>query len=173
MLIRRMNEREVRLSGFTAGRGGPALLDLFQKAVPVRLQRPDKRLVAGFFVPRGPQHHLGQYRSQIDALRRKRINELAPVGWIGLRGNDSMTFQSAQTVGQHVGGYTFVRSQKFLECSGPAHHHVANNQQRPPIAQHLDGRIQGTPRAALGMWLGFWHGLTVTFSLAFRKLNNP
>src|SRR6184192_4318539 len=115
-LVRRNSGRAAELAEFRmTGCRGPALPYLLQEALPVRLQRADKLLVAGFFVPRGPQYHLSQYRTQVNALGGKRINQLTSIGRIGFRGNDSMSFQSTQAVGQHVGGDALVGSQKFLE----------------------------------------------------------
>ena len=116
----------------------------------VPLHLPDKRLVFGFFVPGGPENHFREHGSEIDAFCGERVDQLPPVGRIGLRGDDSVCFQPAQAIRQYVCGDAFVRFQEFLVAAESPQHHVAEDEQRPAIAQHLHGGVQGTPGAALG-----------------------
>src|SRR3989454_12643440 len=64
--------------------------------------------------------------------------------------NDSMSFQLTQAIRQYVRRDSFIGLQEFLVGSGSSQHHVADNQQRPAIAQNLHGSIQRTPRPPLG-----------------------
>ena len=71
-------------------------------ALLVRLRCADQRLIAGLFVPGGPQHHFGQDWGKIDTFRCKQVDEFSPIRCIGLCGDDAMRFQFAQPVGQYV-----------------------------------------------------------------------
>src|SRR5713101_2025233 len=72
-----------------------------------------------------------------------------------------MSLQLPQTICQYVRRDSFVGLQEFLVGSGSPKHHVADNQQRPAIAQHLHGSVQRTPRAALWTRLLGGHICTV------------
>ena len=90
--------------------------------------KADQGLIAGFFVRGGPQNHFGEDGSEPEALGRKGINHFSTVGGIWRSGNDAVFFQTLQTIGQDVGGDTFVRVEKFFEGAVAEQHHVANNQ---------------------------------------------
>src|SRR5437899_6036104 len=64
-----------------------------------------------------------------------------------------MSDQLLQAICQYIGRDSFVGFEKFLVGPGPAHHHVADDQQRPAIAQHLHRSIQWTSRPAPGFAL--------------------
>src|SRR5260370_32567963 len=57
-----------------------------------------------------------------------------------------MSDQLLQTIGQNVGRNSFVGFQELPVAPESPQHHVAQNQQRPAIAQHLHRSIQRTSR---------------------------
>src|SRR5260370_29533280 len=74
-----------------------------------------------------------------------------------------MSCQPPQTIRQYVRRDSFIGSQEFLVTPEPPQHHVADNQQRPAIAQDLHGGIQRTPRPPLWPRLLLCHIFTVTY----------
>src|SRR5258708_37903198 len=74
-----------------------------------------------------------------------------------------MSYQLAQTIGQNVRGDFFVGTQELFIRAESAQHHVADNQQRPAIAQDLHRSIQRTPRPPLAVPLLPWHVPTLTY----------
>src|SRR6267378_4262411 len=81
-----------------------------------------------------------------------------------------MSDQLLQAIGQNIRRDSLVGSQELLVCPESAKHHVANNQQRPAIAQYLHRSIQRTPRAPFGAWVFARHVERLAFSLALCKL---
>jgi hypothetical protein len=65
----------------------------------ILLHGPDQRLIFGFFVPGGPQHHFRQHRREIDALGGEHVSQLSPVPRVRLGGDDFMNDQLLQTIG--------------------------------------------------------------------------
>ncbi len=92
----------------------PALAHGGYDALLVRSQFVDERLIAGLFVPGGPEHHFGQDRGEIDTFRCERVGELPSIRCIRLRGDDAMRFQLAQPIGQDVRRDALVRFQEFF-----------------------------------------------------------
>src|SRR5260370_39635522 len=74
-----------------------------------------------------------------------------------------MSYQFPQAVGQNVCSDSFVGSQEFLVASESPQHHVADNQQRPAIAQDLHRSVQRAPRPPLWTRLLLGHISTVTY----------
>src|SRR5712664_2210515 len=120
-----------------------------QKARLILAHQPDQCLISSVLEFRGPENHFGQHRSQTQAFRRQRVNQFAAVGWIGSGGDDPVFLQTAKTHGQNVGSDTFIRIEKFFKRTVAEQHHVPDDQQRPPIAQHFHRSIQRTPGPAL------------------------
>jgi hypothetical protein len=132
---------------------------------------PDQGLVAGLFMARRPQHHFCKYRRQVNPFGRQLVNYLPPVGGISMCLDNAVGFQPAETVGQNICGDFFVGVQKFVKGLISAKHHVAQDQERPPVAQHFHRGVQRTSRTALGRRLLFLHGVRVaiiTCSLQVR-----
>src|SRR5258707_14966993 len=71
-------------------------------------------------------------------------------------GDDAMSGQSLQAVGEDIGGDAFVGREEFLEGTETAQHHVAENQKGPSVAEHFDGGVEGAPGAA--GWRGVFGG---------------
>jgi uncharacterized protein YndB with AHSA1/START domain len=138
----------------------PSLPHGSQELLLVGAHLPDQGLVAGLFMARRPQDHLRKHGSKINALGCQRVNHLSPIGAISLRLDDSVGFQPAQAVRQNIGGDFFIRVQKFVKRLVAAEHHVAEDQERPPVPQHFDRSVQRAARAAVRRLVHFWHGLT-------------
>jgi hypothetical protein len=60
-----------------------------------------------------------------------------------------MSFQPVQAVGQNVRGDAFFGLQELLVGSESTQQHVADDQQGPTIAQHLDRGVQWAGRPPL------------------------
>lgn len=121
----------------------------------------NERLVAGVFMTSSPKDHFGQDGSEVNAFGGQRIDELAAVVRIALRGDDAVAFEAAQAVRQDVGGDLFVGVEKLVEGLVAAEHHVAKDEQGPAVAEHFDGGVERTHRAALRSGPLFQHFVTV------------
>jgi hypothetical protein len=147
----------------------PFLADGGDQLVFVAPHLADQRLVAGFFVARGPEDHFGEDGREINAFGSERVNHSSAIRGIGFRGDDSVFFEAAEAVGQDVGGDFFIGVEEFVEGLVAAKHHVADGEEGPAVAEHFDGCVQRAAGAALRGSLGFGHEARVTFSLAFCK----
>jgi hypothetical protein len=141
----------------------PALADSCQEFLLVLLHQPDKRLIFRIFVGACPEHHFRQDRREIHALRRERVNQFAPVRGVSTGGDDSMSDQLLQAIGQNIRRDSLIGSQELLVRPESPEHHVADNQQRPAIAQYLHRSIQRAARPSI------WNSLLARHicSLAF------
>src|SRR5260370_19735619 len=66
-------------SGSADGLFGPAMADFRHKLLFVLLQLADQYLIAGFFVPAGPQNHFRQHVTKIHAFGCDAVNEIYPI----------------------------------------------------------------------------------------------
>ena len=106
----------------------PAISNGCQEFFFVFSYQLDECLVADIFVRSGPEDHFSEDRREIDSFWRERINLLAPVRRISFGGDNSMSFELTQTVGQDVRRNFLVGLEEFLEGPESPQHHVANNQ---------------------------------------------
>ena len=118
-----------------------ALADGFYKLLFALLHLADERLIAGFFVLGGPEDHFGEDGSEIEALRRQKIDQLAAIRWIFSGGDDAMGDEPLEAIGKDVGGDAFVGGKEFLEGAEAAQHHVAEDQEGPAVAEHFYGGV--------------------------------
>lgn len=88
-----------------------------------------------FFMLRAPYQQVKQNRRQGNALGCEAITGAAAVFRVWLGGDDSSSLKPAQPVGKYVGGNAFAGALKLAEGAVAAHHHVANQEQRPAIAE--------------------------------------
>jgi len=65
---------------------------------------------------------------------------------VALGPDDSGGREAPQAVGQHVGRNRFGRILKLCKAAFPAHQ-VADDEQRPPIAEQVERARHGTPRS--------------------------
>lgn len=136
---------------------GPSLANLGDELVLVGAHLADEGLVAGFFMARGPENHFSEHRCEVNSFGRQGIQHLSTVLGILPGIDDFVGFETAQAVGQDVGGDFFVGVQKFAKGFVAAEHHVAQDQQRPTVSEHFDGGVERTTRAAPGKRLLFRH----------------
>jgi len=136
---------------------GPALAHGRYELFFVLSHLPDKRLIGRIFVCGRPEHHFREDWREIDSLWGKRVNQLAAIRGVGLGGDDSMSDQLLQPVRQNIRRDFLVGTQELFIRAETPQHHVANNQQRPAIAQYLHGSIQGTSGAAPWAWIPVRH----------------
>src|SRR5579863_6501003 len=108
---------------------------------------------ACLLVPRPPDEQLQKHRRQINPPLGQPVVYPACVRFLYLRDDNPGRFELPQTIRQDVGGNPFARSLKLLECSEPAHHQIANNEQRPAVSQHLERDTHGAARPASSLRL--------------------
>ena len=137
-----------------------ALLHRGDKSLLVFLQFADKRLIVRFLVPGGPENHFGEDRSKVDAFGGEQVCEFASVGGIFLRGDDAMSDEFLKAIGEDICGDAFVGVEKFLVAAKSAKHHVAQDEERPAIAQHFHRRVKRASGAALRGWLSGRHRIS-------------
>jgi hypothetical protein len=137
----------------------------------------DERLIAGAFVSGGPQNHFGENGGEVESLRREQVDEFAAIGGVRTRGDNAIGFETAEAVGEDVRSGALVGVEEFLKVAGAAEHHVADDEQRPAIAEHFDRGVEGTPGAAFGARIGFGHVdkiavFTCNTQVSYGKLEN-
>jgi hypothetical protein len=103
---------------------------------------PYQRLIAGMFVGGCPEHHLCKNGREIDSFPGEQVNYLAAVGWVRFRGDDSAGRELLQAVGQDIRCNSLITFQECFVRASALEHHVANDEQRPAIAQHFDRGVQ-------------------------------
>jgi hypothetical protein len=147
----------------------PALSHRGDNLLLVLSHLPDEMLIAGIFVRGCPQNHFRKHRRQIDSFLRQQVGHLASVRWVCFCGDDPVGDQLAQAICQDIGRDALIALHEFLIGTRPPQHHVADDQQRPAVAQHLHRSVQRTLRpVALGLaW--FFHIFTVSFYLHFAS----
>jgi len=136
---------------------GPSLAHVCDELALGDAHLADERLVASFFMTSGPQDHLGEDRHKIDSFVGQCVDHLSAVTRILLGADDSIGFQTAETVGQNIGGNFFARVEKLVKCFVATKHHVAEDQEGPAIAEHFDGGVERAPGAAVGRERFFVH----------------
>jgi hypothetical protein len=139
-----------------------------KKPVLVRSHELDERLIARIFVRGRPQDHFREHRRQVNPFGCQLVNQLPSVPRVRCSGDDPIRSQPAQAICQDVRRDPLVALHKLLVRSEPSEHHVADDQQRPAIAQHLHRSVQWTLRPALGVAF-LQHSSIIYFSLAFNK----
>jgi len=139
----------------------PPLAHVSQELLPGDAHLADQRLVAGFFMSGRPQHHFRKYRRKINPFGRQRVNHFSAIGGISFRLDNAVGFQPAETVCQNICGDFFVGLQKFVKGFISAEHHVSQDQERPPVAQHFHRGVQRASGTALGRRFLFLHELSV------------
>ena len=136
---------------------GPALPNGRYEFLLVLLHLTDERLIGRVFVCGRPEHHFCEDWREIDSLRRERVNKLAAVRGVAIGGDDSMSDRLLQPVRQNIRCDSLVGTKELFIRSESPQHHVANNQQRPAIAQYLTEAFSGHPERRLGS--GFLCGI--------------
>jgi hypothetical protein len=92
-----------------------------------------------------PDRHLRQHRQQVDALLGQAVHRLLQMRRVaGLR-DDPLLQQHPQPISEDIGGNTLLRSQQLAVVPFVAEHHVANDQQAPLVAHHLEGEVDRAP----------------------------
>src|SRR5258708_15724238 len=128
---------------------GPALPYFSQQLLLVLFHLPDKRLIFRLFVPGSPEDYFREDRRKIDSFLCEQVKQSSSIRRVSFRGDDSIGLQLPQAIRQYVCGDSFKGLQEFLVGPESPQHHVADNQQRPPIAQRLHRCIQRTPPPTL------------------------
>lgn len=100
---------------------------------------------ARLFMPRAPNQQLKQDRRQINPFLRQPVLHFSSICFRRFRVNNGGRFKFLKTVRQDVRGNAFARFLEFLKRAESANHQIANNQQRPAIAELLE---RDTDRAA-------------------------
>src|SRR5579872_1250074 len=110
---------------------------------------------AGFLVSRPPNQQIQNHGRQIDSLLRQPVIHFSSVALFRFRRDDPRRGELVQAVRQNVRRDFLVRFLKLFERVESAHHHVANDQQRPAISQRFERDAQWTPGPLLRLRLSF------------------
>jgi hypothetical protein len=126
-------------------------------------------LIAGFLMRGGPENHLGENRSEINSLSGEPVIYFASVGGIRFGGDDPGGNQLAEAVGEDIGGDALVANHELFVAAKATEHHVADDEQRPAVAQHFDRSVQRATRPTLGGCYVSWHFSIIDYYLQFAS----
>lgn len=129
----------------------PAFADICQYPFAIGPHRFDNLgWSTGVFVASGPEHDLDQGGREIEPLLRQRVQRATRIERTRLAGDHAGSFESAEAIRQYVACDTFACAEEFLECAQFLEHQVTNDQQRPAIAEKIQGDADRTIRAPGG-----------------------
>ncbi len=132
----------------------PSLPHFSEKFFPVFCQRLDRGAWnSGVLMARAPDEQFQQRRREINSLLGQPVVNAPAIGDFRFCADDAGGLQTAQPPGKDVGCDSLARILKILECPEATNHHVANDQQRPAIAEDLERDTDRTARPLLR--LGF------------------
>lgn len=140
----------------------PVAMDIGVEMLFAGAHQANQCLIVGILMTRGPKNHFRQNRREINAFGREGVNQLSAVGRIAASGDDSVLFQAPQAIRQYIGRDFFVRRQKLVEGLIAAEHHVAQDEQRPAVAEHFNRGIERASGTTLRPGPLFRHFITVT-----------
>jgi hypothetical protein len=113
----------------------PATLNFGEESCTIPRQALDERAGSSRpVVSRSPEPELQKDRSQSDSFVRQSIVHPPPVSLISLDAYNSICFQPFQPVRQNVGSNPLACVMKFLEGLQATHHQIANDYERPAVA---------------------------------------
>jgi hypothetical protein len=104
----------------------------------------------GWLVPCAPDQQFEQNRSKVDSLFREPINDAPSVCRIRLRSDNFSLLQLSQAICQDVRRDSLSGLLKLPVRSKSAHHHVANNQQRPAVSKYFERYADRATRTMSG-----------------------
>jgi hypothetical protein len=121
----------------------------------------DQGFVLGFFVARGPEDHLGKNRGEVYSFWRQGVEKFTAVGGILFGRDNAKVFEAAKAFGKNIGRDFLFGLKKLVESAVTAEHHVAQDEQRPAVAEHFDRGIQRTAGTPPHLSPFFRHFVTV------------
>src|SRR5436309_2517825 len=98
---------------------------------------------------RTPDEQLQNSGRQIDSLFRQPVMHASAICFLAFGGDDTCRLKLLQPVRQNVGGDSLARILEILKTVEAPHHHVANDQQRPAIAERFQSDAYWTAGAPL------------------------
>ena len=117
-----------------------------ERASPLQASGSGRTLARDGTILATPKADLSQNGQERDPLLSKAINRLLfMVGVVRLR-QDALRDKRRQPVAQDSGGNLLIRRQEFPEVALTGKDHVANDQQRPPVPEHLKRQVYRTRR---------------------------
>jgi hypothetical protein len=99
-------------------------------------------------MPRTPDKHLKQYGSEGDALLCEAVMRAAAIVGSGFMNENAAGLELLQSVREDVGGNALAGALELAKRTVAAHHHVSNDEERPPIPKKIEGNADGASRAA-------------------------
>jgi hypothetical protein len=112
-----------------------------------------------------PGGDLQEDRHQRDALFRRPVDNLASVRGVRRAGDDAVRLEPLQAIGQDVGRYTLLGGEQLAEVTPILQQQVAQDEQRPAVAEDAQGVVDRTVRAPPGGILR--HGIFSQICLHF------
>lgn len=128
---------------------GDESLAVFGKALDKSFGRGGLRVVS-----RPPTDQLQQDGQQVYTLVGKCVDDLSRILRVGPSGDDPARFERLQSLGENIGGDFLVGRQEVAEISLMRENQVANNKQRPFIAEYVESKADRAKRAARRCKLG-------------------
>jgi hypothetical protein len=119
------------------------------RAALLQQLRPDAEFLAHRQVFASPDRHLRQHRQQLDALLGQAVDRLLQMRRVVGLGDDPLREQHPQPIGEDIGGNALLRPQQLAVVPLVAEHHVANDQQAPLVAHHLEREIDRAPGSVI------------------------
>ena len=94
-----------------------------------------------------PGRHLGEHGQQLDALLGEAVDRLLLVARVVGPADDALPGEPLQPVGQDVGGDALLGlGEQLAEMPAVAEDHVADDEQAPFVAHHLQREIDRAAR---------------------------
>src|SRR5215204_4399470 len=111
--------------------------------------RSHAQLFARREVPSAPRPQMREDRHEGDGLLGEAVDGLLLVARVVRPGYHPLPEELPHAVGQDVGGDALLRTQELAEVALAAEHHVAEDQQTPFVAEHLQREVDRAPRAVI------------------------
>src|ERR671915_220996 len=111
--------------------------------------RSHAQLFARREVPSAPRPQMREDRHEGDGLLGEAVDRLLLVARVVPPGYHPLPEELPHAVGQDVGGDALLRTQELAEVALAAEHHVAEDQQTPFVAEHLQREVDRAPRAVI------------------------
>jgi hypothetical protein len=116
------------------------------------------------FVPGTPNEQVQEDRRQVNSFLREAVIDLPPIGLFRFRGDDAGGLEIPESVREDVGGDTFTRFLEFLKSAEAADHEIADDEERPAIAQEFEGDADRASGSAAGSTVGKHFGYGSDFA---------
>src|SRR5262249_41964155 len=124
--------------------------DLGLETLAILTKAPDEASIGrrSGVMPGAPSDHLEHDRQEVDALQRKPIPSARSTNRRFFF-DDAVLLETQKPIRKDVGRDAFLRAQEIRIPRPSLEHEVANDQQRPRVAEHLEREVYRTVRSPL------------------------